>query len=193
MSLSYLHYCYLYFYLQTALYLSAKARSEADWIVGINASQALAVAAGRGVWSLGRVQTPTLAIICSRYLENKAFKPAAYFRLKLSTAKEGTEFTVLSTEKFDGREKAEAARAEVIGARTVRVVNVERKAAREQPPLLYDLTTLQKEMCIRDRLGILRELFGMAERIIVATDAGREGELIFRYIYSYLECRTRCV
>ena len=54
------------------LYLSAKARSEADWIVGINASQALAVAAGRGVWSLGRVQTPTLAIICSRYLENKA-------------------------------------------------------------------------------------------------------------------------
>ena len=103
------------------LYLSAKARSEADWIVGINASQALAVAAGRGVWSLGRVQTPTLAIICSRYLENKAFKPATYFRLKLSTAKEGTEFTVLSTEKFDGREKAEAARAEVIGARTGRV------------------------------------------------------------------------
>ena len=88
------------------LYLSAKARSEADWIVGINASQALAVAAGRGVWSLGRVQTPTLAIICSRYLENKAFKPATYFRLKLSTAKEGTEFTVLSTEKFDGRDAA---------------------------------------------------------------------------------------
>ena len=56
------------------LYLSAKARSEADWIVGINASQAVAVAAGRGVWSLGRVKTPTLAIICSRYLENKAFK-----------------------------------------------------------------------------------------------------------------------
>ena len=75
------------------LYLSAKARSEADWIVGINASQALAVAAGRGVWSLGRVQTPTLAIICSRYLENKAFKPATYFRLKLSTAKEDTECT----------------------------------------------------------------------------------------------------
>ena len=48
---------------------------------------------------------PTLAIICSRYLENKAFKPATYFRLKLSTAKEGTEFTVLSTEKFDGRRR----------------------------------------------------------------------------------------
>ena len=127
------------------LYLSAKARSEADWIVGINASQALAVAAGRGVWSLGRVQTPTLAIICSRYLENKAFKPATYFRLKLSTAKGATAFAVLSSEKFDGRDKAEAVRAEVVGAGTVRVVNVERKEAREQPPLLYDLTTLQKE------------------------------------------------
>ena len=127
------------------LYLSAKARSEADWIVGINASQALAVAAGRGVWSLGRVQTPTLAIICSRYLENKAFKPATYFRLKLSTAKGATAFAVLSSEKFDGRDKAEAVRAEVVGAGTVRVVSVEHKEAREQPPLLYDLTTLQKE------------------------------------------------
>lgn len=127
------------------LYLSAKARSEADWIVGINASQALAVAAGRGVWSLGRVQTPTLAVICSRYLENKAFKPATYFRLKLSTAKGATAFAVLSSEKFDGRDKAEAVRAEVVGAGTVRVVSVERKEAREQPPLLYDLTTLQKE------------------------------------------------
>lgn len=74
------------------LYLSAKARSEADWVVGINASQALALAAGHGVWSLGRVQTPTLAIICSRYLENKAFKPSVYFQLKLSTAKDATLF-----------------------------------------------------------------------------------------------------
>ena len=57
------------------LYLSAKARSQADWVVGINASQALSIAAGRGSWSLGRVQTPTLAMICSRYLENKNFKP----------------------------------------------------------------------------------------------------------------------
>ena len=54
------------------LYLSAKARSEADWLIGINGSQALSLAAGRGVFSLGRVQTPTLAMICSRYLENKS-------------------------------------------------------------------------------------------------------------------------
>lgn len=49
------------------LYLAAKARSEADWLVGINASQALSVAAGYGTYSLGRVQTPTLMMICNRY------------------------------------------------------------------------------------------------------------------------------
>jgi DNA topoisomerase-3 len=55
------------------LYQSAKSRSQADWLVGINASQALSIAAGRGVFSLGRVQTPTLAMICKRFLENKNF------------------------------------------------------------------------------------------------------------------------
>ena len=49
------------------LYYAAKARSEADWLVGINATQAITVAAGRGTYSLGRVQTPTLAMICDRY------------------------------------------------------------------------------------------------------------------------------
>ncbi|MCM1151653.1 MAG: DNA topoisomerase [Alistipes sp.] len=127
------------------LYLSAKARSEADWVVGINASQALAVAAGRGVWSLGRVQTPTLAIICSRYLENKAFTPATYFQLKLSTAKDATLFAALSTQRFDDEHAAQTAYAAVMDADGVRVVEVERKEVKEQPPLLYDLTTLQKD------------------------------------------------
>jgi DNA topoisomerase-3 len=72
------------------LYLSAKARSQADWVVGLNASQALSIAAGRGSWSLGRMQTPTLAMICSRYLENKDFKPQTYFKLKLHTVKDAT-------------------------------------------------------------------------------------------------------
>lgn len=51
------------------LYYAAKARSEADWLVGINATQAITVAAGRGTYSLGRVQTPTLAMVCERYWE----------------------------------------------------------------------------------------------------------------------------
>ncbi len=131
------------------LYLSAKARSEADWVVGINASQALSIAAGRGVWSLGRVQTPTLAIICSRYLENKAFKPATYYQLKLSTAKDATIFSALSVQRFEDKNAAQAAYTTVMDAEQVHVVEVERKEVKEQPPLLYDLTTLQKDanMC----------------------------------------------
>ena len=125
------------------LYLSAKARSEADWVVGINASQALAIAAGRGVWSLGRVQTPTLAIICGRYLENQAFTPKTYFQLKLSTVKNATLFSVLSAETYPDKEAARIVCDAVTGE--AHVTAVERKEVREQPPLLYDLTTLQKE------------------------------------------------
>lgn len=147
------------------LYLSAKARSEADWVVGINASQALAIAAGRGVWSLERVQTPTLAIIYSRYLENKAFEPATYFQFKLSTAKDATLFAALSTQRFNDKEAAQSAYATVMDADKVRVVTVEHKEVKEQPPLLYDLTTLQKDANTRydfsadKTLGITQTLY----------------------------------
>ncbi len=147
------------------LYLSAKARSEADWVVGINASQALSIAAGRGVWSLGRVQTPTLAIICSRYLENKDFEPATYFQLKLATSKGATLFTALSVQRFDDKEAAQAAYAAVMDADEVRVITVEHKEVKEQPPLLYDLTTLQKDANTRygfsadKTLGIAQTLY----------------------------------
>lgn len=127
------------------LYASAKARSCADWVVGVNSSQALSLAAGYGVWSLGRVQTPTLAIICNRYLENKEFKPQTYFRLKLHTAKDATAFAALSVDRFDNRTTAEEVTAQIRAAETVQVTNVERKEVQQEPPLLYDLTTLQKE------------------------------------------------
>ncbi|WP_455643660.1 DNA topoisomerase 3 [Parabacteroides sp.] len=127
------------------LYASAKARSQADWVVGVNSSQALSLSAGYGVWSLGRVQTPTLAIICSRYLENKEFKPQTYFRLKLHTAKDATAFAALSVDKFDSRTIAEEVTAQGKAAEMVRVTSVERKEVQQEPPLLYDLTTLQKE------------------------------------------------
>lgn len=127
------------------LYASAKARSQADWVVGVNSSQALSLSAGYGVWSLGRVQTPTLAIICSRYLENKEFKPQTYFRLKLHTAKDATAFAALSVDKFDSRTTVEKVTAQVKAVGTVRVTSVERKEIQQEPPLLYDLTTLQKE------------------------------------------------
>ena len=127
------------------LYASAKARSQADWLVGINSSQALSISAGYGIWSLGRVQTPTLAIICSRYLENQDFKPQTYFRLKLHTAKESTTFAVHSVDKFDTRTRTEEVTAKVKTAGSIQVTAVERKEVKQEPPLLYDLTTLQKE------------------------------------------------
>lgn len=127
------------------LYLSAKARSEADWLVGINSSQALSLAAGQGVFSLGRVQTPTLAMICSRYRENKQFVPRKYFQIKVSAAKDGIAFSALSRNRFDDLESATAELREVEDGGTLAVTSVERREAVQEPPLLYDLTALQKE------------------------------------------------
>lgn len=127
------------------LYYSAKARSQADWIVGINASQALSITAGSGVWSLGRVQTPTLAMICSRYLENKDFKPQTYFRLKVHTAKDATAFAVLSADRYDTRTVADETASVVNSAGGLTVTSVVKKEVHQEPPLLYDLTTLQKD------------------------------------------------
>ena len=127
------------------LYLSAKARSQADWVVGLNSSQALSISAGYGVWSLGRVQTPTLAMICSRYLENKDFKPQTYFQVKLHTAKDATQFAAISTERFGTKQDADTILERIRSAESVSVLNVETKQANQEPPLLYDLTALQKE------------------------------------------------
>ena len=127
------------------LYLAAKSRSEADWLIGINATQALSVAAGQGVFSLGRVQTPTLMMICDRYLENKNFIPTKFWQLKASTASGGIGFTAQSTARWEQQPEAIAALQRVKDAGQLVVKSVERKEAAQEPPLLYDLTTLQKE------------------------------------------------
>ena len=127
------------------LFRSAKARSEADWLIGINASQALSIAAGRGTYSLGRVQTPTLAMICSRYLENKNFVPQKYWQLKLQTGKDSIEFSALSEEKFDNQQPAIDKLQIIKDSGQVQVKSVDCKEVNQEPPLLYDLTTLQKE------------------------------------------------
>ena len=127
------------------LYLAAKSRSEADWLIGINATQALSVAVGQGVFSLGRVQTPTLMMICDRYLENKNFVPTKFWQLKANTASGGIGFTAQSTARWEQQPEAIAAlqRAKDVGRLVVK--SVERKETAQEPPLLYDLTTLQKE------------------------------------------------
>lgn len=129
------------------LYQAAKARSEADWLVGINGTQALTVAAGRGTYSVGRVQTPTLAMVCKRFWENKRFTPEPVHQLHFSTPSVSVEELVkfASVEKWKDKEEAAALYNKVKAQMAATVVKVEKKEKVENPPLLYDLTTLQKE------------------------------------------------
>ena len=129
------------------LYLAARARSEADWLVGINGTQALSLAAGRGTYSVGRVQTPTLAMVCARYWENRRFKPEAFWQLHLAVKGEGEDVVKFtSEEKWKDGDTANGLYKRIKETcKEVRIVQVERKQKTEEPPLLYDLTTLQKE------------------------------------------------
>ena len=128
------------------LYLAAKARSESDWLVGINGTQALSIAAGHGTYSVGRVQTPTLAMVCARYWEHRRFTPEAFWQLHIATdgCDEGT-VKLSSSEKWKEKEPATKLYDKVKSAGTATVTKAERKEKTEETPLLYDLTTLQKE------------------------------------------------
>ena len=129
------------------LYLAAKARSEADWLVGINGTQALTVAAGRGTYSVGRVQTPTLGMVCKRYWENRRFTPEPVHQLHFSVtpAETGTVVKFASVKKWQDKEEAAALYNKVKAKMYATITKVEKKQKVENPPLLYDLTTLQKE------------------------------------------------
>lgn len=127
------------------LYRAAQGRSRADWLVGINATQALSVAVGNGIYSLGRVQTPTLALICKRYLENKNFSVKNYWQIQLLHNKEGIDFKSLSKTKWEDQKLADDTLKNIQRSNTVSVTSVETKSVTEQPPLLFDLTGLQKE------------------------------------------------
>ena len=129
------------------LYHAAKARSEADWLVGINGTQALTVAAGRGTYSVGRVQTPTLAMVCKRFWENKRFTPEPVHQLHFTTPSVSVDEVVkfASVEKWKNKEEAVTLYNKVKAQMAATVTKVEKKEKVENPPLLYDLTTLQKE------------------------------------------------
>lgn len=127
------------------LYESAKARSQADWLVGINASRALSIAAGSGVYSLGRVQTPTLAMICKRYADNKAFVSQTYWQMRLELMKDGTYFNCYSVNTYTDRQAADSEMGRIYQAGIATVKDVSEKKMTETAPLLYDLTDLQKD------------------------------------------------
>ena len=126
------------------LYYSAKARSEADWLVGINASRALSIAR-KGGYSLGRVQTPTLAMVCRRYIEYRDFSSVPYWKLSVLTEKEGLSLKAIGSEDYESEALAQTALALLRSQSRLKVESVARKVTHTSPPLLYDLTTLQKD------------------------------------------------
>lgn len=126
------------------LYHSAKARSEADWLVGINASRALSIAR-KGGYSLGRVQTPTLAMVCRRYMENHDFSSVPYWKLSVHTEKEGLSLKAVGCKDYESEASAQTALAMLRSQSRLKVESVARKVTHTSPPLLYDLTALQKE------------------------------------------------
>ncbi len=127
-----------------ALYYAARARSHSDWLVGINATQALSIAAGSGIYSLGRVQTPTLALVCQRYLEHRAFRVRKYWAIALTHTKGFTEFLSRGEDTWEVRAAAEEAFGSVSRRKAATVTSVTVKKFTDPAPLLFDLTGLQK-------------------------------------------------
>ncbi len=132
------------------LYLAGLSRAIGDWILGMNATRLYTIkyrdnrqrsSDGGSVLSIGRVQTPTLAIIVNRQKEIDNFKPEPYW--VLSTIYRDTLFTATKG-KFTSKEEGEAAFSE-IKDKPFEVTSVTKKNGKEAPPQLFDLTTLQVE------------------------------------------------
>ena len=121
-----------------ALYQSALCRQKADWLVGINATRLFSVLYHRTL-NVGRVQTPTLAMLAERDAKITLFHKEKYHLLRLTL--DGAEAV---SEKFTDSAAAEQAAAMCKGA-TVTCTSVTKEQKKEQPPKLYDLTTLQRE------------------------------------------------
>ena len=126
-----------------SLYLAGLSRAVGDWLLGINATRLYTIKYGqnRQVLSIGRVQTPTLALIVNRQKEIDNFKPEPYW--VLATVYRDTTFTATQG-KFTSKEEGEQAFATIEG-KPFTVTDVQKKAGRETPPSLFDLTSLQVE------------------------------------------------
>ena len=123
------------------LYEAGLSRAIGDWLLGMNATRlyTLKYSHNRQVLSIGRVQTPTLALVVKRQLEITNFTPQQYWELK--TLYRDTTFSATSG-RFDSQEKGFEALQKITGA-PFNVTDVTAKNGKEQPPRLYDLTSLQ--------------------------------------------------
>ena len=125
------------------LYAAGSARAIGDWLLGMNATRAytLKYGSGKNVLSIGRVQTPTLALIVNRQKTIEHFKPETYWEIK-TNYREGIFSSVKG--RFTTKEEAEAMISK-IAETELEITSVERKKAMEHPPKLFDLTLLQVE------------------------------------------------
>lgn len=146
-----------------SLYLAGVSRAIGDWLLGMNATRLYTLKYGQNhqVLSIGRVQTPTLALIVNRQKEIEQFKPEAYWIL--STTYRDTQF--LSTKgKFTKKEEGEKF-LQTISGKPFTVTDVQKKNGTEQPPQLYDLTSLQVDcnkkysMSAEQTLNIIQGLY----------------------------------
>lgn len=128
-----------------SLYAAADSRAKADWLVGMNASRALAIASGSANSSIGRVQTPTLAMICARFKENRNFVSTPYWQLHITLKQGEAHRQFVHPEEFKDKETAGTAYGKITSGSVATVTKVERKRTSQQALLLYDLTTLQKD------------------------------------------------
>ena len=133
------------------LYDSAKSRSEADWLVGINATRAYSIkfSRGHGVMSVGRVQTPVLKLIVDRYREHIQFKSAVFFEL-LATIKHANgsfqaQYSGEKSDRFTSKEDAETIKKAIESNKNGKIEKLTEKKITEKQPLLYDLTEAQKD------------------------------------------------
>jgi DNA topoisomerase-3 len=132
-----------------SLEAAARSRSEADWVVGMNATRAASIrlrAAFDGAVSLGRVQTPTLALVAHREEEIRSFKPEPYWLVEGRFAATGDRNYL--SRYLGGRRLASEAEAKAIvedcTGQPGEITKLEKKEERERPQLLYDLTSLQR-------------------------------------------------
>lgn len=127
------------------LYLAGLSRAIGDWLLGMNATRLYTLKYGNNnygkgqVLSIGRVQTPTLALIVQRQKEINNFKPEPYW--VLATVYRDTQFTA-TTGKFTSKEEGEKAFSTIEG-KPFTITSVTKKKGTEQPKQLYDLTSLQ--------------------------------------------------
>lgn len=127
------------------IFLASDSRNKADWLLGMNASYALCKATGLGNHSLGRVQTPVLAAVSSRYRERENHIGADSWPVYISMHKDGTLLKMRCTDEFSDRETALMFYNDCKYAEQARITSVHRQQKEVSPPAPYNLTGLQKD------------------------------------------------